>query len=113
MSSWAHEETTLAAVTHFNSIGKLNVLAQSDTHKGYPSFIRVNPIIDWSYEFVWEFIREFCIPYCKLYDEGYTSLGNRKNTKKNEALYDEETKTYKQAYLAPKEVERDCRISKK
>ena len=38
--------------------------APSDTHKGYPSFLRVNPIFDWTYEQVWSFIKGFDIPYC-------------------------------------------------
>ena len=88
---------------------KLGLIAQSDTHKGYPDFKRVNPIIDWNYSFLWRFIKEYQIPYCTLYNEGYTSLGERKNTVKNKALYDENTKAYRQAWEASEEVERDCR----
>lgn len=47
---------------------------------GYPPFLRINPIIDWSYEQVWEFLRHFEIPYCNLYEKGFTYLGNKKNT---------------------------------
>ena len=85
---------------------KLNEISESDVHKGYPPFKRINPIIDWSYEGVWKFIREYKIPYCKLYDEGYTSVGNKKNTKKNKHLYDEKTETYKQADNGNSEIER-------
>ena len=54
---------------------------------------------------VWSFLLEFKIPYCKLYDEGYTYLGNQTNTKKNESLYNKEKKTYQKAYLAEGETE--------
>ena len=70
-------------------LGKLQEISESDVHKGYPEFKRICPIIDWSYERVWKFIKDYHIPYCKLYDEGYTSVGNKKNTKKNHYLYDE------------------------
>jgi FAD synthetase len=49
-------------------------------------FMRVNPILKWSYGQVWKFLRDFELPYCSLYDEGYTSLGKTSDTLPNPYL---------------------------
>ncbi|KAM0717090.1 hypothetical protein Q7P37_006942 [Cladosporium fusiforme] len=56
------------------------------TDRGWPSFMRIHPVIDWHYAEVWAFLKELDIPYCGLYDLGYTSLGGTTDTHPNPAL---------------------------
>lgn len=72
------------------------MLPLSPTDDGWPKFMRVNPILDWSYNQVWDFIRQLNVPYCDLYNQGYSSIGTKSNTFKNSSLlrYDENNRPY-------------------
>ena len=84
---------------------------------GWPDFMRVFPILDWSYKHVWSFLRNFELPYCSLYDLGYTSLGELDNTVKNPHLKVESEvgeENYLPAYaLDNEEYERESRVKTK
>lgn len=61
--------------------------------------MRVNPIIDWDVANVWEYLIKKKVPYCSLYDRGYTSIGNVRNTRPNPSLERKnEPGTYDPAY---------------
>ena len=80
---------------------------------GWPVFTRVHPVLEWTYSEVWDFLRKFHLPYCSLYDQGYTSLGERHNSIPNPHLAvesDEGTKKFLPAYeLKNGEYERESR----
>lgn len=81
-----HEITCILLGTRSTDPNAYDQGAFSPSSPGWPSFMRVNPIIDWDYQDVWSFLLSSNTKYCSLYDEGYTSLGNKLNTIKNVQL---------------------------
>lgn len=79
-----------------------------------PPFLRINPILNWTYGDVWKYMKTYDVQYCELYDKGYTSLGDTNDTVRNPSLVNEDGTTYKPAYeLKEWEKEREGRIEKK
>ncbi|CAH0547874.1 unnamed protein product [Brassicogethes aeneus] len=75
----------------------LSVFQMTDVN--WPQIMRVSPILDWHYSEIWDYLLYYKVPYCKLYDLGYTSLGNSLNTIKNPCLKYTQCSTSKENYL--------------
>lgn len=78
----------------------------SPSSPGWPPFMRINPILDWTYHDVWSFLCMANLPYCCLYDKGYTSLGSVETTQRNEAL------AMKDGTYAPAHTLNDARLER-
>ncbi|GAV65015.1 MoCF_biosynth domain-containing protein/PAPS_reduct domain-containing protein [Cephalotus follicularis] len=89
----------------------------SPSSPGWPPFMRVNPILDWSYRDVWAFILTCKVHYCSLYDQGYTSIGSIYDTVPNGLLCISSSSSseekFKPAYLlSDGRLERAGRVKK-
>ncbi|XP_068645774.1 uncharacterized protein [Aristolochia californica] len=82
-------EKPIKAIFLGTRIGDPNAVGQeqfSPSSPGWPPFMRVNPILDWSYRDVWAFLLTCKVRYCSLYDQGYTSIGSIYDTVPNSLL---------------------------
>ncbi|KAJ9540117.1 hypothetical protein OSB04_026623 [Centaurea solstitialis] len=70
----------------------------SPSSSGWPPFMRVNPILDWSYRDVWAFLLTCKVQYCGLYDQGYTSIGSINDTVPNALLCIKDSAADKQKF---------------
>jgi len=89
---------------------ELQEFSKSDTQNGWAEFMRINPILDWSYAQVWNFLQGFGISYCVLYDQGYTSLGSSSSTIPNPKLEKEDGSYLAAPYLSDDSFERAGRV---
>ncbi|CCW68773.1 unnamed protein product [Phytomonas sp. Hart1] len=77
--------------------------------EGWPSMLRVYPILNWSYGDVWNYILSASVPFCVLYSCGYTSLGDCRSTQKNSKLLTSEGEYSPAWMLQTNEHEREGR----
>ncbi len=100
-------------IRHNDPYGSKTDMIQK-TDKDWPQVYLLNPILNWDYYDIWYYIFDQDLEYCKLYDQGYTSLGQLGNTFKNSLLFDHQEKKYQAAYkLKDGKDERLGRINKK
>jgi phosphoadenosine phosphosulfate reductase len=43
--------------------------------RDHGGILKINPLIDWSYDQVWDYIRKRNLPYNRLHDQSYPSIG--------------------------------------
>ncbi|OZJ05429.1 hypothetical protein BZG36_01614 [Bifiguratus adelaidae] len=86
ISDQAQEIKAILVGTRRNDPRAGNLQHFDPTDPGWPEFMRVHPIIDWSYRDIWDFLLQLNVEYCVVYDKGYTSLGSSNNTHQNPDL---------------------------
>lgn len=107
--------TTIVMGTRFDDIKNASdandiktSLTQNST-KPFPEFVRIYPIFNFTYSEVWRLILSSKVEYLKLYDKGFSSIGDRFNTKINSHLYVNERKALPAWVLKEIETEREYR----
>ncbi|XP_034668052.1 LOW QUALITY PROTEIN: FAD synthase, partial [Drosophila subobscura] len=92
------------------SCSQLTEMVASDS--GWPAMMRIFRLLEWSYHDIWNYIRAIHkLPYCCLYDQGYTSLGDRSTTHLNPSLLYYDKEHGKQIYRAAHELQ-DIRLER-
>jgi phosphoadenosine phosphosulfate reductase len=43
--------------------------------KEHGGIVKINPLVDWSYDEVWDYIRKNNVPYNRLHNQSYPSIG--------------------------------------
>lgn len=46
-----------------------------EVDEDHGGIVKVNPLVDWSYDQVWDYIRKNRVPYNRLHDQSYPSIG--------------------------------------
>ena len=85
-----------------------NLSPFSMTDRGWPSFMRVHPVLEWKYVEIWAFLRYLGVDWCPLYDQGFTSLGGMQDTYPNPRLRYEDDhgkELYKPAWVLTEDEE--------
>lgn len=74
-------ESTLTDSTEPAQSKTATLTAFTETDKDWPRFMRVHPILDWSYADIWTFLRhpsltlgEGSIEWCEMYNYGFVQL---------------------------------------
>lgn len=52
-----------------------SVAQKIEIDEQHDGIVKINPIIDWTWDQTWEYVKENNIPYNKLHDKGYPSIG--------------------------------------
>ena len=80
------------------------------TDLSWPQMMRVNPVLEWDYCEIWEYLKVLKVSFNPLYNLGYTSIGKKSNTVRNESLK-QANGDYLPAWMLKNEIcERDSRI---
>lgn len=75
----------LIGIRHTDPYGGSLKFSQ-ETDGDWPRFVRLHPILKWTYVDIWTFLVETGVEYCSMYDKGYTSLGGLHTTVPNPKL---------------------------
>lgn len=85
---------------------------EQTTDHNWPDFLRIHPILHWTYVEIWDFLVGTNLDYCEMYDLGYTSLGGISNTVPNPYLKVEGKEEYLPAYMLTERADERERLGR-